>query len=459
MECAQCHDHKYDPISQEDYYRFFAFFNQSQDKGMQTRNGNAAPTVKVYDPINKLRQKPLRTQLVALQSERDDHIASIEPAFKSWHVQACEQLQTEPTPPADMLAHFKLDESEGKKASDATDNKRSGTVNGNALWVAGRVDRALRCDAKSYLDLGDLANFERTDSFSYGAWVYADGPISGALLARMDDGNKHRGFDLFTSDDGRVSAHIIHRWPEDALKVSTKSKIQKAQWNHVFVTYDGSSKASGITIYVNGQAQELNADVDNLKNTIKTEKSLFAGRRNPGSPFTGLIDDIRVFARQLSATEVQALAGYNPVRPLLEIPADQLTDEQTNELKQHYVTHHDDVARDLKNKIGELQKRIDQLDEPVTSVMTMKDLEKPRMTYVLNRGSYDSPMKDRNVEPGTFESLPPMPPGAASNRLGLARWIVDPSHPLTARVAVNRYWTMFFGEGIVRTLGDFRFAR
>ena len=115
------------------------------------------------------------------------------------------------------------------------------------------------------------------------------------------------------ANDGRISAHIIHRWPEDALKVSTKSKLQERQWHHVFVTYDGSSKASGITIYVDGQQQELKVDVDSLKNTIKTSKPLFAGRRNPGSPFTGLIDDIRIFARQLKAAEVQTLAGFNPI--------------------------------------------------------------------------------------------------------------------------------------------------
>ena len=454
MECAQCHDHKYDPISQQEYYQFFAFFNQSTDKGMQTRNGNAEPRIDIFDPLNRFKQRSVERQLASLETERATHLTTITSDFQAWLKERSGEVDRSPKAPEDCLARFTLDHESGKQVANQIVDSQAGQVEGEPKWIAGKLNQAFRCDDKTYLNLGNLAGFERTDAFSYGAWIYPDDKVNGAVLARMDDGNQHRGFDLFWSD-GHVAVHLVHEWPGNALKVTTKEKFAKKQWQHVMVAYDGSSQAKGIEIFVNGESQPVEINHDTLKDSIKTDKPLLAGRRHPGSPFRGTIDDIRIFARKIDASEVQAIRDFDPVFPLLRIAAEERTEDQISQIRKYYVKNHDTVAIRLANRIDELTQQGQQLAAPVSTVMTMQDAEQPRMTYVLNRGSYDAPLEDQPVQPGVLRALPPVSPDAPANRLGLAEWLVSGDHPLTARVAVNRYWSLFFGEGIVRTLGDF----
>ncbi|MBP88042.1 MAG: hypothetical protein CMJ64_15180 [Planctomycetaceae bacterium] len=453
MECGQCHDHKYDPISQKDYYRFYSFFNVSADGGMQTRGGNAEPKVDVPDPEKQKKLPATREQLAAAETQLGDHKTSAEPAFQLWTRKQEVALREEKLDlaPSDALLHFALDEGKGTATADAVDAKRKGSIKGKVQWTAGQFKQGLKLDGSTYVDLGNLGDFERTDKFSYGGWVHPAKNPSGVVLARMDNSDNFRGYDMLLSG-GHVEVHIVHKWPENAIKVRTKKPIEADQWQHVFATYDGSSKATGIKIYVNGVSQEWDIQQNGLKDTIRTKKTLLIGSRHSDARYKGTIDDLKMFGRLLTETEVQALAGANPIAPILRLAADTRTPEQVTQLRDYYFANADATHQDLLKGRDKLKAEEVELLKPLTTVMVMKDMT--RDTFVLNRGSYSSPTEVK-VTQGTPSILPPMAAEAARDRLGLARWLFQPDHPLTARVTVNRYWQTLFATGLVATPGDF----
>ena len=454
MECAQCHDHKYDPIDRDDYYRFFAYFNQASDPGMQSRGGNQAPIVDLFDDDKLAEADELASQVTVLTQQRNERAEAATVDFESWLVDASATAADGPVVPEDTLLHAALDEADGREVVDLVSADRVGQLNGPVRWGEGRHGGAFDCNSNNFIDFGDVGDFERTDAFSYGCWIKPQGAPTGAPLARMNDGDGHRGFDLHIAG-GVIQIHLINSWPNNAVKVRSKTKLEADKWQHVFVTYDGTSKAAGVSIYLDGQELEWDIEQDALTDTIRTTVPLYIGRRNPGSHYKGLVDDVRIYPRELTATEVAALAGSDPIMPLLAKPADERTADEQNVLRQHFLTAIDESYQELTRRITETETRVADLRKPIVNVMVMRDEPAMRATYILDRGNYASPLTDRELQPGVPGALPPLPEGAASNRLGLADWLMQPGHPLTARVAVNRYWAMLFGEGIVRSLEDF----
>jgi len=457
MECSQCHDHKYDPITQKEYYGFYAFFNQTSDPGMQSRGGNQAPVVNVPDPKKEAQAEELTKKLAALDGQITEHRKQAEPAFETWVKETSAKAQTGAATqvPTDMLLHFPLDEGKGTAISDAIDAKRTGKVSGKERWEAGKFGGAFRVKADNWVDFGkDLANFDRTDSYSFGCWVKVDDAGTGVPLSKMDDAAAYRGWDLYVMN-GQVAVHIISTWPTDAIKVTTKTKIKSKDWTHIFATYDGSSKASGIKIYFDGKPQDWAIEADALNGTTKGNAPLQIGRRHPGSPFNGLVDDVRIYGRALSSGEVGALAGADPIGPILALAADKRTPPQVETLRSQYLTAVDKTFPKLSADRAKLSGEIEGLKKSSITSMIMGEQPQPRATYLLMRGHYASPDKSEAIKPNVPAVFPPLPQGAPANRLGLAKWIVSAENPLTARVAVNRYWAMIFGRGLVETSADF----
>lgn len=455
LECAQCHEHKYDPLSQEDYYRFYAYFNVSADAGMQTRNGNTAPILNIPDP-DKERQLPqVREELKGVQRQLADRRNTARSDYEIWLSKREQAIAQEPLSqmPAGLDLHYPLDAGQGNEVSDAVDANRKGTIRGKADWGEGQFKEGLKLDGKTFVELGDVAAFERSEAVSYGGWLHISPNASGALVARMDNADSFRGFDCLISG-GHIEVHLVHKWPDNALKVRTKKKLPGNKWQHVFATYDGSSKASGVTIYVDGEPWETTTERDALSDTIQTPKSFLIGSRHPDSRLTGSVDEIRFYRRKLSANEVKVLAGTDPILPILQLAAADRTPAQKEALYNHFLKQEDKEYRNLLAKESTMKQRETELLKPMTSVMIMSDMPNPRDTFILARGQYDSPTKHK-VEAGTPAILSPMPEDFPKNRLGLARWFFLPEHPLTARVAVNRYWQMLFGMGLVNTPGDF----
>ena len=452
MQCAQCHDHKYEPISQEDYYRFFAYFNQASDPGMQSRGGNQAPVVGVPNFARAAMMKKEQAALKEAEAKLATRAKAAEGAFKAWVSKAEKETKAGPTEPAGLDLHLSLDEGQGNSASDSIDSGRKGAVKGSSHWVDGKFGKAFRLDGKNYIEFGDHANFDRTDAFSFGAWIRPEG--NGAPLAKMNDGNKFRGWDLYLNG-GNVGMHLISAWPNDALKVMSNGKVQNGKWNHVFVTHDGSGTAAGVKVYINGKSQGLKVEQNNLRSSTRSKASLKIGRRQPGSPYKGQIDDVRIYGRALSGAEVAALSGSDPLAPILAVPANARKPAQVEVLRKHFLSSIDKEYMAIAKDAARLRAKLNEAAKPQGNVMVMADVGKPRKTYVLMRGNYASPVKEKPLEPGTPGVLPAQTKESPSNRLGLARWLFQPDHPLTSRVAVNRYWYMLFGRGIVKTVEEF----
>jgi hypothetical protein len=454
LECARCHDHKYDPLTQKEYYQLFAFFNQLQEKGEIPRDREPDPNVKAPTAAQQAQLAALAAEVAALEQARLARIALADQTRATWEPQLAAQVAQGPRAPADgLLVHLSMDDAPGNEVADAARPGAKGKLNGAAPVVAGKLAGALKFDGAAHVDLGDVASFERADKFSYGAWVLpADPQGAGAVIARMDQAGEHRGYDLVLSG-GRLEAHVVHRWPDNAIRVEAKQPLAPAdQWRHVFVTYDGSSKAAGLKIYVDGAPVEVTATNDALTETSKSAVPLLVGRRSAGVAFKGAIDDVRVYGRELSAGEVRAVAGANPLAEILAVAPEQRTPQQQEALRQHYLTTADAEYAAVAAQLDAARKREAELNAAVPTVMVMQDMSPPRQTFMLNRGAYDAPGDP--VQPGVPAALPPLPAAAPANRLGLAMWLTDPAHPLTARVAVNRFWYQYFGVGLVKTLED-----
>ena len=467
MECGQCHSHKYDPISQKEYYQFYAFFNQAADPGMQTRNGNQSPSSTCRTTCCGRSFPRGRPSSARLEGLRDARAEAAKKDFDAWLARAEAAAGDAKEPASDWLVRFAFDDADGKTAKgqeaviaagSATEpqppREVEGKLKGNAGWAEGRLGGAVSVSGKGFVDLGDLGDFERTNAFSYGAWLKPKGKGSGAPLARMDEGAGYRGYDLHL-DGGRPQVHLINKWPDNAIKVKTKAQLKGDKWQHVFVTYDGSSSAAGVRIYVDGKAQKLDVEQDGLRDTMRTKRSLYVGRRHNGQRYQGLVDEVRVYPRSLTESEVSALAGQDPIGPILAKARDDRTPDEAGTLRTHFLQTVDAEYMRLAKQVAGAKAKVAEAEAPATTVMIMRDVEKPRPTYVLMRGNYASPIKEKPVEPGVPAFLPPLPEGAPANRLGLAKWLVRPDHPLTARVAVNRYWYMMFGSGLVKSVEDF----
>jgi len=452
MECSQCHDHKYDPLSQQDFYRFFAYFNNITDRGVENREGNVDPLVTVRSPTIDVQLLSVEEEIAVLERAQKRHRSRSSEAVRRWAERAASEER--PLLPEGLLLHLPLDNPQGVAVVDAVKGAQAGSITGVVQRVDGKFHRAVQFDGKTHIDLGDRLSLERTDAFSYGAWVYPTGSAGGAILSRMDDAAAYRGWDLFLAG-GYPEFHMIHEWPANAIHAKATKPLPADEWTHLFVTYDGSSKASGFHLYFNGVAQEVNVTRDGLTGTIQTEKPFHVGRRNPSGHFVGRIDDLRVYAGSLPAAAVAAVAGASPLAGILKIAAAERSSDQVRTLADYYLQTIDAEYRKLEQRRGALRSQQQRLQQQAAkqTVMVMQEMEQRRTTFVLKRGQYDQP--GEQVSPGTPGFLHPLAQDARPDRLGLAGWIIDPQNPLTSRVTVNRFWQMLYGAGLVVSAEDF----
>jgi hypothetical protein len=255
------------------------------------------------------------------------------------------------------------------------------------------------------------------------------------------------GFDLYFDGD-KVAVHLIHRWSDVAIKVETVASIPANKWAHVFATYNGSSQASGVKIYVDGKPMPVKILNDSLTDTIRTKSPVLIGTRDGGNAFDGDVADVRFYNRVLTPAEINVIARGSQIAQILKVAVDQRTPEQVATLSAYVEATDPDLVK-LNDALTAVKTEQAALEKQIPDTMVMEELPKPRDTFVLIRGQYDKP--GDKVSPGVPAVLPPLPKDAPPNRLGMAQWIVDPANPLTSRVLANRLWEKFFGVGIVKT--------
>ncbi len=453
--CAVCHDHKFDPLTQREFYKLYAYFYNFAEREM---DGNTdlppGPVIEAPTHAQRMQLAELARQRESLQERlaaRREETATDQAA---WETNLRDGQATLPQPPDDMIVHLPLDEVEGTQVVDAADAKDVGTVQGTAQWTSGKHGGGFDFDGKTHLELGDVASFEHHEKFTYGAWVRPANEHHGAVLSRMDDGQKHRGYDLYLGG-GKVYVHLINTWDGNAIRLNSKAKLKLNAWQHVMVTYDGSSKAAGVALYVDGQPVEVDVTHDSLNGSIKTSKVLRVGRRTPGAPLQATVDDVRIYARQLSAAEVARVAGADPIGSLIGIAADQRTDTQRRQIQDYFLNQHDEPFQQLWQQRHQADEQVAKIKAAIPKTLVMGDRSDKRPVYRLTRGEYDQPDTSTELQPDVPAILPALPTEAPDNRLALAQWLVSPDNPLPARVTVNRLWQQLFGIGIVKTAEDF----
>jgi hypothetical protein len=457
LNCAACHDHKFDPITQKDFYAMEAFFRNTTQPAKDGNVKDSTPSVLVAQtPEDANRWAALPAELEAAKGKVDARRKAAKPAFEKWVANAAADEFDRDIPTKQMIAHVPLNERHSNEVVAIVGERKMIPLSGEVEFQDGKLGPALVLKKGQTLDLGDVGDFERTNAFSYGAWVrVSKASGTSGVLARMDVGADYRGWDLM-QDDKKFSVHIVNKWPDNAIKVSTKADVIKEKtFQHVFVTYDGSGKAKGVRIFIDGVDTPLNGDKDTLSETIRTSTSFRIGQRSKGQEFErGRVQDVRVYERRLSGKEVGALAKVVPIRQTLAIASDKRTAEQNDAIYDYWLTTRDEAYLTLAKAHAGLKSEQDKIRErnPVTHIQREKKDSMP-VAAILFRGQYDKP-KDK-VTAATPGFLPAMPAGAPTNRLGLAKWINSPENPLTARVTVNRFWQEVFGVGLVKSADDF----
>ena len=461
--CSQCHDHKFDPFTMKDYYSLAAFFRNTTQGAF---DGNVpdgkGPVIRIPSEEDLPRWTVLPDEISAAKQAKEDRKLAVQEDFKRW-VAGLSPDEIEQMVPGDELrVHALLIEGSGSEALNLASNTRFKSA-GQVTWIQdGKFGPAPVLKLGANFDVGDEGDFEKTQPFSFGAWVKAPSTSgSHSILAKMDQDQAFRGWDLW-HENGSIGVHIVDRWPESALKVITRKPVlQTDTWKHVFATYDGSGRPSGVKIYIDGKRQPVMAAQDTLKSdaSIRTTTSLKIGQRSRDQAFEGAsLQDLRIYARQLTSPEVWSLVTSLPLASLLKASSsDQPSDQQFEKhpaLLQYYLSSVDQEYPGLEQNVQQLEAEYTEIEKrsPVTHVQQEK-MDSSPMANILTRGEYDK-VGDM-VQAATPQALPPLPEGAPNSRLGLAQWIVDRENPLTARVTANRFWIQLFGNGIVVTPEDF----
>jgi hypothetical protein len=449
--CARCHDHKYDPITQREFYGLFAFFNNIPEHGRAIKVGNSPPILAVPTRAQSQELAGIDTAVAAAAARLDALEPEIAVTQQVWERTLAGAADYEWNLTRALVSHFPLDDT----AVDNQDPERQATwVGGAAAYEPGQLGQAARFGEGRYLDAGEVADFGYFDKFSLAAWVLPSGPNDGTIVSRMADVAQSEGFSV-SLEGGAVHVRLVKRWLDDAIRVATRETLDPDRWHHVLVTYDGSRLASGVRVYIDGQPAKLVVLLDELNQSFNTKEPLRIGAgEGPESRFNGLTDDLRIYADALEPDEVAVVATPASIRELATRPFDQRSSAEIAKLRLCFLeTQAPPTAREAWQSLVDLRRQRQELVESFPTAMVMEEMPTPRPTYVLERGQYDRP--GMPVTADVPACLPRLPTGITPNRLALARWLVDPANPLVARVAVNRFWQSYFGVGIVKTSEDF----
>lgn len=396
LGCARCHNHKYDPFTQKEFYQLFAYFNNINEPGRYFKFGNSPPWVKA--------------PTAAQQAER----------------QRLEQRAAETT-----KAFAALD-------LDTQTKARAWAASQTAEWQY--AESLLFAAAAVPAEMKQQGNFNFDNRFSVAFRMRAR-PGGGAVLHRSELSDEEKGWGLYW-ENGRLEASFIVRKLDDAIRVDTPLDTE---WHHIVLSYDGTRLAGGVQLYVDGQPRQLNHILDALNQDFRSSQPLRVG---DGAE----LRDLRIYSDVLTPAEAAVLAAGRPLDAIGRDPA--ASPAESHKLRLAYL----DVGapapvRESWTAMRQAIRERDSFERAIPTVMVMEEMETPRATFVLDRGVYDRPAE--RVERATPAALPPLPADAPRNRLGLARWMASRENPLTARVFVNRVWQMVFGTGLVKTPEDF----
>jgi len=475
LGCARCHDHKYDPITQREYYGLYAFFNSIPERGRAVKFGNSPPLIPAPTRSEQQQLEALDRRL----AESAEQFSLVQPqllqargAWEAGYRQqsaagAAESIQWFP---AQKLAlHFKLDgtsepagdgqaagaNAEARSASASASLSAADETSDRAAslrYVPGLFRQALDVSGGRFATVGDMADVGYLDQFTFSAWIFPRDTSTGTILSRMTDQADGDGYS-FALRDGRLQVNLVKRWLDDAIRVESTELLLQDRWSHVAFSYDASRFASGVRIYINGQLCGQRVLVDELNQPFNSKDPFRIGYSAPGGSFDGFIDELRLYQDCLSESDVRRLSVSQSISEIALMAQDTRTSAQQDKLEAWFLEQEAPAAiRQAWQRLSGLRESRRNAIEGFSTVMVMQELPKPRPAYVLKRGEYDKP--GEQVSRQIPASLAGGRTQFLKDRLEFARWLVSADHPLTARVAVNRMWQLHFGTGLVKTVDD-----
>ncbi|WP_020526676.1 DUF1553 domain-containing protein [Flexithrix dorotheae] len=443
VECARCHDHKYDPISQKEYFQLFGYFNNVDEAGqISWDDAMPVPTILLTDEKQDSIIAFLDGEITKTEKELSKIKAQEKEGFQSKEIQKTTQLNKKP------IAHFPLDELKRGNFVSRISNKDSATLV-EPVFVEGKFGKGVRLNGDEEMNLRKVGVFNRSQPFTVGLWINIPNSLKEGVIFHKGNGAiiyNFRGYHLAIRDN-KFELLMAHTWPYNNIIKLSKDEVPKDKWIQLTVTYDGSSKADGFKLFVDGEELVFEVEKDKLYKDIlfpslKEEPGLQIGARWRGTGIKGaIVDEIKVFDSELTLPEISILAHQEN------------RSQQPDDIYDFYLNNFSIAYRKNLKSLNELRAKKNKLLEDIPEAMVMDELENPRKTFILERGVYDA--KSEEVIPGTPENILPFPESLPKNRLGLAKWLMHKDNPLTARVFVNRFWKNYFGRGLVSTTADF----
>jgi hypothetical protein len=429
VACTQCHDHKYDPVTQKEFYQLFAFFNNVPENGLDGKVGNAVPFMKVPNAEQQAALDKLAGSIMDVEQKLKGPMPDVDAALAQWEKSAGAAAQTKPE-------WTVLEPAEMKSAGGATLAKRDD----KSIFASGTNPEkdTYTLVAKTELKGVTALRLEALPDDSLGA----KGP------GRSENGN------IVLTDLRLTVAPPANPSAAQPAKINAASADFSQDNYPVSAAIDDQPERTGWAIFP--EAGKAHAAVFELEKPI-------AGAGDGGAVVTVTLAFQSQFPRhQLGHFRLSVTTSPQPLGPaklpdriaaILALAPDKRDEKQAAELKTYYRGNVSGEVRKLAEELAKLIRARADLEKQVPTTMVMQEMDKPRDTFVLMRGQYDA--HGDKVAPATPAFLPPLPKDAKADRLALAKWLVAPEHPLTARVTVNRFWQSFFGTGIVKTAEDF----
>lgn len=459
LGCAACHDHKFDPFSMRDFYALSAFFNNTTQKAMDGNVRNTPPVITLFQTDDPPRSAAIVKEMEQVRNKLKARRQECRGDFDEWLKNAKPESVPGQTPNPRLKFHAKLSEGEGNSISYLFDGKtKKLNLETEIGWTEGKIaPKAFTQNAGTTIAFSEVGDFERDDSFTIAVWVRFEKINQvGSMVARLDVNEMHRGWD-FCFEDGQLTMAMVGRFPEKFFKAVSEKKLEPNTWYHAAMCYDGSSKADGVKIYIDGAAQIVTESLSVgkiLDETVKVTVPLKLGERSTGTRIQSMMmQDLRIYDTVLTAAQVEQLATPNRATDPAPKPIAERTPKETEELIDRWLASVDKTSQELEAKLKALEREQASLKTSGSVAYVMQERDGEAKAHILDRGEYDK--RREEVKANTPQALPPFPNDVPHNRLGLAKWLLSPEQPLTTRVTVNRFWQELFGAGLVLTPGDF----
>ena len=466
IECARCHDHKYDPITQKEYYQLFSFFNSTNEIGTAVYGPKQTPgpsllltSAEQEEVLGFVNRKIKKQEIELARIEEGAKAEDLDRSFSEIQMSEIEHSHENK-----LVAYHPFEDidlkNDGKKmpTSNEADARKPATMYQPRLGE-GVSGKAFYVEDYNYVLLGDKVGwYDRQDPFSVSLWLKpAENYHEAGIFTHCEDIRLgYKGYSLHL-EDNHLRFIMAFSWPTNAIEIISDTLLSPGKWSHIAITYDGSSVAQGIQIYINGKLATTKVVVDNLYKGILFEPDIhtygFAGfrlgYRDKIKPFKGGgIDEVKIFNDRLSPLEIQYDFDAQGLSAIMQQP-----NEYRDFLESFYFLNIDPKYGTVLDTLHTLRSELNRVINDIEEIMVMSDLEQPRPTFLLRRGLYSA--RGEEVFAGVPKALETNFDQYPKNRLGLANWLFDKQNPLTARVYVNRLWQQHFGQGLVSTAEDF----